>query len=121
MLNEGLERDHFTYSSIIAGYLIINEVKEVEQVFRLMEENGVKADVVCYNVLINVYCKGGMTEMALAIVKKMTDKGMKPNIITYSAVLHGLRKEKYSSCPTKVIFNLLFDGICKAQFLEKAL
>ena len=57
-----------------------------------MKEKGVYSDIVTYNPIINAYCREGHLEEAFELMKSMSNKGLKPGLFTYIAIMYGLCK-----------------------------
>lgn len=76
-----------TFNILLAGW---KSSDEAEEFFEEMRQLGVKPDVVTYNCLIDVYCKGRELEKAYKLVEKMRDEDMSPDVITYTMIVGGL-------------------------------
>lgn len=50
-----------------------------------MEGNGFCPSIVTYNSLISAYARDGLLDEAMDLKKKMTGKGIKPDVLTYTA------------------------------------
>ncbi|KAL0433505.1 UNVERIFIED_CONTAM: Ubiquitin carboxyl-terminal hydrolase 12 [Sesamum latifolium] len=95
MVCEGISLDECTYNSLIHGFCqfnllevaikVFNHMKhkadclaDAEDLFKSMGDKRIKHDVVIYNTLIYGYCKGRLTDNAIALFSQMLEKGLKP-------------------------------------------
>jgi pentatricopeptide repeat protein len=62
-------------------------VEEADQLLQKMKKEGVTANAVTYNSLIDGYCKERNMEKALEVCSEMTKIGIEPNIITFSTLI----------------------------------
>ncbi|XP_010094414.2 putative pentatricopeptide repeat-containing protein At1g02420 isoform X2 [Morus notabilis] len=76
-----------TFNILLSGW---KSCEEAEGFFEEMREMGVKPDVVSYNCLVDVYCKGREIEKAFKVVAKMRDEDIQPDVITYTSIIGGL-------------------------------
>ncbi|GKU87075.1 hypothetical protein SLEP1_g1526 [Rubroshorea leprosula] len=76
-----------TFNILLSGW---KSSEEAEGFFDEMRQLGVKPDVVSYNCLIDVYCKGREMDEAYKLVQKMRDGDMAPDVITYTMIIGGL-------------------------------
>ncbi|KAL9255649.1 Pentatricopeptide repeat-containing protein [Drosera capensis] len=93
-----------------------------------------KADMVTYNALIMGLCKGGKTEKAAFLCKKMDEEKLFPNSSTFSALIHGqcLRKNserafqlykimiRNNLCPNIQTYDMLISTFCKNEDFDGA-
>ena len=52
-----------------------------------MEKEGIDADEVCYNSLLDGCCKANEISMGLAVYQNMEKLGIKPSNVTYSIMI----------------------------------
>ncbi|TYI55150.1 hypothetical protein E1A91_D11G121200v1 [Gossypium mustelinum] len=76
-----------TFNILLSGW---KSSEEAEGFFEEMKELGVKPDVVSYNCLVDVYCKGREMDKAYRVVEKMRDEELWPDVITYTSIIGGL-------------------------------
>ncbi|XVF72794.1 hypothetical protein PTKIN_Ptkin12aG0148700 [Pterospermum kingtungense] len=76
-----------TFNILLSGW---KSSEEAEGFFEDMRELGVKPDVVSYNCLVDVYCKGREMDKAYRVVEKMRDEELWPDVITYTSIIGGL-------------------------------
>uniref|UniRef100_A0A6N2MAQ8 Amine oxidase domain-containing protein n=1 Tax=Salix viminalis TaxID=40686 RepID=A0A6N2MAQ8_SALVM len=104
------------------------------QVFKKMEQNGGKPNVVTYNTIIDNLCKDRLVNEAMEFLSEMLDRGIQPNVVTYNSIVHGfcnlgqlneatrLFKEMVGKddMPDTVTFSILVDGLCKEGMVSEA-
>ncbi|XWS46522.1 hypothetical protein CRYUN_Cryun14cG0074300 [Craigia yunnanensis] len=76
-----------TFNILLSGW---KSSEEAEGFFEEMRGLGVKPDVVSYNCLVDVYCKGREMDKAYRVVEKMRDEELWPDVITYTSIIGGL-------------------------------
>ncbi|KAK3040195.1 hypothetical protein RJ639_028445 [Escallonia herrerae] len=76
-----------TFNILLSGW---KSSDEAEGFFKEMREMGVEPDIVSYNCLVDVYCKGREIDKAYKAVEKMREGGMSPDVITYTSLIGGL-------------------------------
>jgi pentatricopeptide repeat protein len=62
-------------------------IPESERLFDQMQAEGFVPTAAIFNALIGVKGRAGHLSDALALLQDMRDKGVKPDIITYSSLL----------------------------------
>ncbi|KAJ6378243.1 hypothetical protein OIU78_028480 [Salix suchowensis] len=111
-----------------------NSSEEAELFFDEMKELGVKPDIVTYNSLIDVFCKGRELEKAYGVVEKMNEEGILPDVITYTSIIGGLglvgqpdkardmlKEMKEHGCyPDVAAYNAVIRNYCIAKRLDDA-
>ena len=65
-------------------------MRKAKEIFDLMKVRGHVPDVVTYNSLLNGYCKKSKIDEALHLFHEITEKRMKPDVVTYKTMLHVL-------------------------------
>ncbi|KAK7269579.1 hypothetical protein RIF29_22311 [Crotalaria pallida] len=76
-----------TFNILLSGW---KSVEDAEGFFSEMREMGVKPDVVTYNSLVDVYCKGREIEKAYKMLDEMREQDLSPDVITYTSIIGGL-------------------------------
>ncbi|CAI0377068.1 unnamed protein product [Linum tenue] len=95
-----------TFNILLSGW---KSAEEAESFFREMEEMGVKPDVVSYNCLIDVYCKGSEMKKAYEMIGKMRDEDILPDVITIGDAYDLLDEmEGKELNPNSTTYNLFF-------------
>ncbi|CAL0300199.1 unnamed protein product [Lupinus luteus] len=76
-----------TFNILLSGW---KTPEDAEGFFNEMREMGVKPDVVTYNSLVDVYCKGREIEKAYKLLDEMRERDLSPDVITYTSIIGGL-------------------------------
>ncbi|KAF1878501.1 hypothetical protein Lal_00047170 [Lupinus albus] len=76
-----------TFNILLSGW---KTPEDAEGFFNEMREMGVKPDVVTYNSLVDVYCKGREIEKAYKVLDEMRERDLSPDVITYTSIIGGL-------------------------------
>ncbi|XP_021676196.2 putative pentatricopeptide repeat-containing protein At1g02420 [Hevea brasiliensis] len=120
-----------TFNILLSGW---KSSEEAESFFEEMKELGIKPDVVSYNSLIDVYCKGREMEKAYKVVEKMRDEDISPDVITYTSIIGGLgligqpdkargvlkEMKEYGCYPDVAAYNAAIRNYCIAKRLGDA-
>ncbi|XWS49413.1 hypothetical protein CRYUN_Cryun12cG0001400 [Craigia yunnanensis] len=85
----------FTYAIdvffTLADKVKANELQKTYQVFQTLS-HFVSIDVYLCITMINAFCKGGRIQDAFALLSRMENLGIAPNVVTYNNIIHGLCK-----------------------------
>lgn len=93
MVTMGTKPTIETINAAIDGLLKFDHFEESGQVIRWADEIGVEADLITYNTLLRGYLKKqGAAKDAMNILQSMTDKGITPDVYTFTIVLDGIYK-----------------------------
>nr|GMD15390.1 putative pentatricopeptide repeat-containing protein At1g02420 [Ipomoea batatas] len=76
-----------TFNILLSGW---KSCEEAEGFFAEMRELSLEPDVVSYNCLVDVYCKGREVDKAFEVVKEMRKRDIDPDVITYTSLIGGL-------------------------------
>ncbi|EYU39162.1 hypothetical protein MIMGU_mgv1a021300mg, partial [Erythranthe guttata] len=120
-----------TFNILLSGW---KSPEEAELFFNEMKNMGVEPDIVSYNCLIDVYCKGREMVKAYNVVNKMRDEGIDLDVITYTTVIGGLglagqpdkareilkEMREYSCYPDTAAYNATIRNFCIAKRLNDA-
>lgn len=120
-----------TFNILLSGW---KSTEEAEVFFKEMKEMGVKPDVVSYNSLIDVYCKGKEMEKAYKVVNEMRNEDIAPDVITYTSIIGGLgligqpdkardvlkEMKEYGCYPDVAAYNATIRNFCIAKRLRDA-
>ncbi|XP_031494541.1 pentatricopeptide repeat-containing protein At1g06710, mitochondrial-like isoform X2 [Nymphaea colorata] len=151
MVSNGSPPNVVTYTALIHAYLKARQVFEANKLFEMMLAEGCTPNIVTYTALIDGHCKAGNVDKACQIYARMRGSGsihdiemyfepgaadtdMKPNVVTYGALIDGLCKAhkvveandlleamSRDSCePNHVVYDALIDGFCKLGKLDEA-
>ncbi|XP_031285227.1 pentatricopeptide repeat-containing protein At1g63400-like [Pistacia vera] len=75
---------------VIYSTIIDDRIGDVRQLFDSITRKGYTPNVVCYNTLINWYCKDKEVNQALYLYRKVIYEEIRPDVIIYSTLLIGL-------------------------------
>lgn len=120
-----------TFNTLLSGW---KSSDEAEMFFKEMKELGVKPDIVSYNCLVDVYCKGREMEKAHRVVEEMKERDIDPDVITYTSLIGGLglvgqpdkAKEvlkemaEYGCSPDVAAYNAAIRNFCIAKRIKDA-
>uniref|UniRef100_A0A2C9VSC5 Pentacotripeptide-repeat region of PRORP domain-containing protein n=1 Tax=Manihot esculenta TaxID=3983 RepID=A0A2C9VSC5_MANES len=118
------------FNMLLSGW---KSSEEAESFFEEMKELGVKPDVVSYNSLIDVYCKGREMEKAYKVLEKMREEDISP-VITYTSIIGVLgligqpdkardvlkEMKEYGCYPDVAAYNAAIRNYCIAKRLGDA-
>ena len=79
--------DLITYSTMVKGYCLEQDLKGALTVLHEMEQRSIKPDEVLYNSLIDGCCKTDQVEIAMMLYKNMRSLGIKPSNVTFSILI----------------------------------
>ncbi|KAF5175643.1 Pentatricopeptide repeat-containing protein [Thalictrum thalictroides] len=97
---------------------------EAIELYDLLEKNGLKPDIVVYNIIINGLCKTGQLFEAKELLYSLSTKDLQPDTRTYNVMINGYCKEgmlhnaealfhvmvEKSLVPDDFTFNILAQG-----------
>ncbi|KAL2239258.1 putative pentatricopeptide repeat-containing protein At1g02420 [Sesamum indicum] len=120
-----------TFNILLSGW---KSPEEAEAFFGEMRDMGVEPDVVSYNCLVDVYCKGREVEKAYKVITKMRDDGIDLDVITYTSLIGGLglvgqpdkarevlkEMREYGCYPDVAAYNAAIRNFCIAKRLGDA-
>ncbi|KAK7392206.1 hypothetical protein VNO78_20636 [Psophocarpus tetragonolobus] len=86
-LKHGFRPNLQTFNILLSGW---KTPQDADGFFKEMKEMGVTPDVVTYNSLVDVYCKGREIEKAYKLLDEMRDRDLSPDVITYTCIIGGL-------------------------------
>lgn len=130
-LKHDFRPDLRTFNILLSGW---KSAEEAEGFFDEMREMGVKPDVVSYNCLIDVYCKGREIDRAYKVIDKMRDEQISPDVISYTSIIGGLglvgqpdkardvlkEMKEYGCYPDVAAYNAAIRNFCIANRLGDA-
>ncbi|KDP21350.1 hypothetical protein JCGZ_21821 [Jatropha curcas] len=90
MVQSGVEPNIYTYSALMEGYCLA----EAMNVFHTLENGNFELSVEIINCLFDGLCKRGKLDIAWDLFyNRLSSKGLKPTVVTYNVMIHGLCKE----------------------------
>ena len=130
-LKKGFRPNLQTFNILLSGW---KSSEEAELFYEEMKELGVKPDIVTYNSLIDVFCKGRELEKAYGVVARMREEDILPDVITYTSIIGGLglvgqpdkardmlKEMKEHGCyPDVAAYNAVIRNYCIAKRLDAA-
>lgn len=107
---------------------------ELEQALTMMEDFGVKPDVITFSTIMNGWSSAGRMDKCQEIFNDMVKSGIEPDIHAFSILAKGfvragepvkaesllIAMSKYGVRPNVVIFTTIISGWCTAGKMEKA-
>ncbi|KAK7270729.1 hypothetical protein RJT34_26112 [Clitoria ternatea] len=136
MTERGEQPDVITYSILMNGYCLNNDVDGARKLFDMMIKSRLVPDVWCYNILIQGYCKTERLDKAMNLFKDMRVNNLVPNIVTYNSLVDGLCKsgrilyawqlvDEMHFCgqppPNVTTYNILLQSLCRIEHVDKAI
>ncbi|XP_061373637.1 putative pentatricopeptide repeat-containing protein At1g02420 [Gastrolobium bilobum] len=120
-----------TFNILLSGW---KTPEDAEVFFKEMREMGVTPDVVTYNSLVDVYCKGREMEKAYKVLDEMRERDLTPDVITYTSIIGGLgligqpdkardvlkEMKEYGCYPDVPAYNAAIRNFCIAKRLGDA-
>uniref|UniRef100_A0A0E0C0B1 Pentatricopeptide repeat-containing protein n=1 Tax=Oryza meridionalis TaxID=40149 RepID=A0A0E0C0B1_9ORYZ len=86
-ISEGIAADNFTYSTLLHGYIKVEDATGVMAIKGRLESSGVTIDVVTCNVLIKALFMIKKVDDACSLFLRMPEMRLRPNIVTYHTVI----------------------------------
>ncbi|VFQ97906.1 unnamed protein product [Cuscuta campestris] len=80
-----MERDLFSWNSIISGYVCNNLLCLAVETLNLMRMEGFEPDIVTYNTLMDAYCRMGLCDEAREIFKQIKN----PSVVSWTTLVSG--------------------------------
>ncbi|XP_060169990.1 putative pentatricopeptide repeat-containing protein At1g02420 [Lycium barbarum] len=120
-----------TFNILLSGW---KSSEDAEVFFKEMRDLRVEPDVVSYNCLVDVYCKGREMEKAFRVVEEMREKDITPDVITYTTLIGGLglvgqpdkakhvlkEMREYGCYPDAAAYNAAIRNFCIAKRIGDA-
>ncbi|BAT90671.1 hypothetical protein LR48_Vigan08g159300 [Vigna angularis] len=120
-----------TFNILLSGW---KTPEDAEGFLKEMKEMGVTPDVVTYNSLVDVYCKGREIEKAYKVLEEMREQDLSPDVITYTCIIGGLgligqpdkardvlkEMKEYGCYPDAAAYNAAIRNFCIAKRLGDA-
>lgn len=128
MINDGIELDNITYSTIITCAKRCNLFDKAVEWFERMYKTGLMPDEVTYSAILDVYAKLGKVEEVLSLYERGRASGWKPDPIAFSVLgkmfgeagdYDGIRyvlqeMKAVGVQPDLVVYNTLLEAMGKA-------
>lgn len=94
---ENIPSSAITYTTMINGYGMLNDIFSVRQMFHRMRDRGIEPDIVTMNAFLGACIRNDDLELSLRIFDEMQRLGghLSPNLVSFSAIIAGhLRRNK---------------------------
>lgn len=88
----GLNPDKISYTSIIATFCKIGDMKKAWGLFSEMLQTGHLPSVVTYTCLIDGFCKANWMDIAHLLADEMRRKKVSPDVFSYNVLIAGYRR-----------------------------
>lgn len=129
MMNNGVELDNITYSTIISCAKRCNLFAKAVEWFERMYKTGVMPDEITYSAVLDVYAKLGRVEEVISLYERGRASGWKPDPIAFAVLgkmfgeagdYDGLRymfqeMKLLEVEPDLLLYNTLFEALGKAK------
>ncbi|RZR85380.1 hypothetical protein BHM03_00012347 [Ensete ventricosum] len=134
---KGIERcrpNIVTYNILLRAFAQAADVKQVETLFKDLDESIISPDVYTYNGVMDAYGKNGMLKEMEAVLLRMKSSQCKPDSITFNLLIDAYgRRQTFDKMeqvfksllrskekPTLPTFNSMITNYGKARLKEKA-
>ncbi|URE03601.1 PPR repeat [Musa troglodytarum] len=134
---KGIERcrpNIVTYNILLRAFAQAGDVKQVETLFKDLDESIISPDVYTYNGVMDAYGKNGMLKEMEAVLLRMKSSQCKPDSITFNLLIDAYgRRQAFDKMeqvfksllrskekPTLPTFNSMITNYGKARLKEKA-
>nr|KAJ0216381.1 hypothetical protein LSAT_V11C300146250 [Lactuca sativa] len=85
----------YTFNTLLNGLILEDRVPNAEMLFKkLIKEELCEPNTIMYNAMIKGLSKYDNNDTAIALLKRMDEKGCKPDVFTYSTIIDSLCKDK---------------------------
>ncbi|KAG9457198.1 hypothetical protein H6P81_001706 [Aristolochia fimbriata] len=129
--------DVITYNIIANGWCIVKKTSNAMEVLTEMVEVGLVPTIATYNLLVKGFFRAGQVTQGYKFFIQMGERGgnAKPDVVTYTTVIHGLGVNGNTSKARKVFrmmirdgclpsvatYNVLIQVLCKKDTVENAI
>lgn len=100
----------FAWNSLISGYSFMGFFDDAKRLLNLMEEEGIKPDLVTWNGLLSGYSMGGHCKEALAVIHDIKSSGLTPNVVSWTALISGCSQKGYHRESLEFFIRMQQDG-----------
>ncbi|VFQ66411.1 unnamed protein product [Cuscuta campestris] len=129
MVENGVDLDNITYSTIITGAKRCNLFDKAIEWFERMYRTGLIPDEVTYSAVLDVYAQSGMAEEAMGLYERGRASGWAPDAVAvsvlakafastsdYNGIVFVIQEIKELEIkPTVAVYNALLQGLGKAR------
>lgn len=107
MMETKVKPDKITVASVLSACAHIGSLDVGEAVHDYIRKHDVKADIYVGNALIDMYCKCGAVEKALAVFEEMGRK----DSVSWTSVIAGLAVNGYADSALNLFSLMLWEGV----------
>ncbi|XP_050226545.1 pentatricopeptide repeat-containing protein At5g39350-like [Mercurialis annua] len=107
VFEEMKERDLFSWNSMILGCVSNGLLESAVALLGCLRSDGLEADVVTWNTLMNAYCRLGRFDEAWEVFKQIEQ----PNIISWTTFISGYSKRGEEEMSLKVFRDMVTRGV----------
>jgi pentatricopeptide repeat protein len=123
-----------TYNILLRAFAQAGDTKQVDILFKDLDESVVSPDIYTYNGVLDAYGKNGMIKEMESVLLRMKSKQCRPDVITFNILIDSYgRKQTFDKMeqvfksllrskerPTHPTFNSMITNYGKARLREKA-
>lgn len=84
------------WNEMIAAYVNKGKMKKAVELLRLMENDGLRPDVITYNTLLAGNARNGEKKEAYDLLSEMVRMGFKPDIVSFNVLISGFQQSGLS-------------------------
>ncbi|XP_050365198.1 pentatricopeptide repeat-containing protein At2g22410, mitochondrial [Argentina anserina] len=107
MMAANVRPDKVTVASVLSACAHVGSLDVGEALHKYIRKHGVKTDVYVGNALIDMYCKCGVAEKALAVFQGMDKK----DSVSWTSVISGLAVNGFADSAHEFFSEMLTEGI----------
>ncbi|PKA64369.1 Pentatricopeptide repeat-containing protein [Apostasia shenzhenica] len=133
-LHERCHPNVVTYNILLRAFAQAGDVKQVDSLFKDLDESIISPDIYTYNGVMDAYGKNGMIREMESVLLRMKSHNLKPDTITYNLLIDSYgRKQSFDKMeqvfksllhskekPTLPSFNSMILNYGKARLKDKA-
>ncbi|XP_010258668.1 PREDICTED: pentatricopeptide repeat-containing protein At1g63400-like isoform X2 [Nelumbo nucifera] len=123
------------YNTVLNCLAVANRFDDIDAVLAEMDYGGIVPNVSTFNILVKAYsCHSFQFKVAFEVLKKMSEHGCSPDVITYSTLITGLSRagrhqDAYAVLdrmlannvlPNVYTYTPLLQGLCKKGEIQNA-
>ncbi|KAI3708230.1 hypothetical protein L2E82_37395 [Cichorium intybus] len=124
-----------TFNFVLNLLVNTKQFDAIHEVYRGAGKLGVEVDACCLNIMIKALCKNGDINAALQVLDEFPKQNCKPNVRTFSALMHGLcnlgrieeafsllqKMETEGIEPDTISINILISGLRKNNQIKESI
>ncbi|KAI9098652.1 hypothetical protein DFS34DRAFT_649354 [Phlyctochytrium arcticum] len=122
------------YGKVIKLNSLAGDPDTARKAFDLIQKNGLQADDVAFNLLLDAYVNAGRYEEADSLLLQMSESGVERDVVTYGTMIKGAinKKELHTAfslyqemkkagiVPSEAIFTNLIQGCLRTNDIKRA-